>query len=359
MAKIDVEWSKATGYNEASKIRTFETRDIVKRLGAIAPFRVFINNRPIANPIAIFNPSFIIRDGYLAEVYARIIVGYYLYVSAIIRMEVPVSDILEGSVNINYYSSEIVVYPSTKYDIWGCEDPRVYFINYSLYMTYAGRSVNYIHQPTAIESVLPITAIGSAGGRRWSKLYVHVLNKGVRQRLIHDKDAFILKLGGEYYFFHRPRLIGDTYYLVISKINLPTTCETKPCEVTPIETYDIIPPASFELKIGWACPVLVEGSRVVLLVHGVDREIQAYRVFAVEVELGREVVVKAITPFYIMEPKTPYELYGDRPLTIFPSGSQVVDGKLIVSYGAADYMIGFGVIELSDLFTALDKGRLY
>jgi len=28
-------------------------------------------------------------------------------------MEVPVSDILEGSVNINYYSSEIVVYPST------------------------------------------------------------------------------------------------------------------------------------------------------------------------------------------------------------------------------------------------------
>jgi len=60
-----------------------------------------------------------------------------------------------------------------------------------------------------------------------------------------------------------------------------------------------------------------------------------------------------------MEPKTPYELYGDRPLTIFPSGSQVVDGKLIVSYGAADYMIGFGVIELSDLFTALDKGRLY
>ena len=29
------------------------------------------------------------------------------------------------------------------------------------------------------------------------------------------------------------------------------------------------------------------------------------------------------------------------------------------SYGAGDYMVGFGVIELSTLLAELDKGRIY
>jgi len=351
-------WLKAVGYSDAAKLRVFETRDIVKRLGAIAPNRVFINNYPIANPIAIFNSSFVLKDSQVAEVYARIIIGYYLYVSAIVRMEIPVSDILEGAININHYSSEIVAYPSTKYDIWGCEDPRVYFIGDKLYMTYAGRSIHYLKKPRAIESVLPITAV-SNNGRSWTKLYVHVFSGSIREKVVHDKDAFILNVGSDSYLFHRPELLDDTYHLLVSRVDMPRECSSIPCRVAPTESYEVMPPAAFEIKTGWAYPVMVRGRRAILLVHGVDKELQAYRVFAVEVELGREVVVTAVTPFYIMEPRAPYELYGDRPLTVFPCGAHLIDDKLVISYGAADFMIGFGATDFAEFMSMLDKGRLY
>ncbi|MEM4101061.1 MAG: glycosidase, partial [Desulfurococcaceae archaeon] len=61
---------------------------------------------------------------------------------------------------------------------------------------------------------------------------------------------------------------------------------------------------------------------------------------------------------YIMEPRTPYEVYGDRPFTVFPCGAQIVDDKVIVAYGAADYLVGFGAIDLAELMSALEKGRV-
>jgi len=352
-------WRKAVGFEEAVKLRTFETRDIFKRLGVISPNRLFINNFPLANPTTVFNASFIVERGEVAEVYARIVLGYFLYVSAIVRIEVPVSDILEGGISINYYSSEIVVYPSTRYDIWGCEDPRVYYIDGKLYMTYAGRSSQYF-RPATIERVLPVTAVSTGNGKSWSKLYVHTLPSSMRMKVETDKDAFIVKIGDDYYLFHRPHLWDGKHYLLVSKMGLPQLPNPgSPQEVSPVEMFEVMPIPDFELKIGWACPVTVSSRRAVALVHGVDKELEVYRVFAVELELGKEIVVAALTPFYVMEPRTPYEIYGDRPYTIFPCGAQIVDNKLIVSYGAADFMIGFAAADFSELMSALDKGRLY
>ncbi|MEM0325941.1 MAG: glycosidase [Desulfurococcaceae archaeon] len=351
-------WPKAVNYENTLKVRSPETRDIVKRLGAISPDKVFLNNHPIANPIAVFNPTFVLKDD-IAEVYARIIVGYYLYVSAIVRMEIPLNDILSGTISINYYSAELAIYPSTRYDIWGCEDPRVTTVNNRTYMTYAGRSVNYFVRPPSPESVLPITAL-LENRRAWSKAYVHVLKNSDRRYVVHDKDAFLLELDNRTLLFHRPLLVDGSYHLVISEVKgLDQKCENKLCELSSENTVEIMPPARFEEKIGWATPVLVKPTSAVLLVHGVDREMHAYRVFAVEIEYEHEnFVVKAVTPFYIMEPKTPYEVYGDRPFTVFPCGAQIVDDKVIVAYGAADYLVGFGSIDLAELMSALEKGRV-
>jgi len=59
-----------------------------------------------------------------------------------------------------------------------------------------------------------------------------------------------------------------------------------------------------------------------------------------------------------MEPKTTYELYGDRPMVVFPCGAQIVDDDIIISYGAADAFIGFGAIDFSQLMSILDKNRI-
>lgn len=82
--------------------------------------------------------------------------------------------------------------------------------------------------------------------------------------------------------------------------------------------------------------------------------------FALELELKRdEIVVTAVTPSYIMEPKYPYEVFGDRPYTIFPCGLWKANDKCLISYGAGDYMVGIGEIDLATLYGLLNKGNIY
>jgi hypothetical protein len=52
--------------------------------------------------------------------------------------------------------------------------------------------------------------------------------------------------------------------------------------------------------------------------------------------------------------------WSEKTYTVFPCGAVVVDShKVIVSYGAADSMVGFGEIDLTELLSLLDKGRIY
>ncbi len=358
---------KALGYEEASKKRVFETKDIVKRLGVISPNRVIINNYPITNPAAVFNPAIMV-SGDDIYVYARIIVGYYMYVSSIVEIIVPIEDVYSGNVNLNTYASKMVVYPSTKYDIWGTEDPRVYEINGNILMTYTGRTVNYFNPRVTTERTLPITAVrvrGNKWNHVWKKVHAYIISGELRKHLISDKDAFLVKTNGRVYLFHRPHLDDDSFYLTISEIDptfLANIENIKKVQEVPLKhTIDVIPRAPFENKIGWAMPPIhIKPNELIAFVHAPDKDIHAYRLFAIELEFSRDnIIVKAVTPTYIMEPGQSYEIFGDRPYTIFPCGLWRLDRKYIISYGAGDYMIGLGEIDLDELLSLLDKGRIY
>lgn len=356
---------KAIGFEEASLVRRFETRDIVRRLGVIAPNRVYMNNYPISNPIAVFNAAIAV-SGDDAMIFARVIIGYYLYVSAIIAIPVPLEDIYSSSVNVNYYSGQPVIYPSTRYDVWGTEDPRVYEIDGELFMTYTGRTVNYFNPSIRKERTLPVTAVRRRNYHVWEKLHAYVLPPELRRHLISDKDSFLVKMGSQYLLFHRPHMDDEVFYLAVSRVPLRSLegggGQRDPIEVIVEDTQWIAPPAPFEDKIGWATPpVKLSENRVVALVHGVDRELNVYRLYAMQLRLDSEgMVVEAVTPTYIMEPKKLYEIFGDRPYTIFPCGLwQVDESRLLITYGAGDFMVGIGEIDLDELLGLLDRGRIF
>ncbi len=357
---------QAIGLEDALGKRVFGTNDIVRRLAVISSNRVFINNYPISNPAAVFNPAIVVEGDY-ARIYARIIVGYFLYVSAIVEINVPLEDIYSGNANINYYSAEPVIYPSIRYDIWGTEDPRAYSIDGRLLLTYTGRTVNYYNPAIRIERTIPVTAERYRSNRwanGWRKIHVYKLPHDLSRHVVSDKDAFLVKHNGSYYLFHRPHMDDEVYYLVISRVDgeeLFRNDLEKPMEITVKDTVEILRPAGFEEKIGWAMPpIRIGGDRLIAFIHAVDREIKAYRLFAVEIELKRdEVIVTAVTPTYIMEPRDPYEIFGDRPYTIFPCGLWRVDNSYLVSYGAADYVVGIGELDIEALHGFLDKGRIY
>ena len=133
----------------------------------------------------------------------------------------------------------------------------------------------------------------------------------------------------------------------IPELNGEKKGEIKEIIVDNARTIMLVP--RFENKIGWAAPPIPlneYGDKVIILLHGVDSDNIVYRVFAIELTLkDDEIIVNAVTPNYIMEPRTPYEVIGDRPLTIFPCGAVKFNkDHILITYGAGDYMIGFGII---------------
>ncbi len=344
------------GVEALSSIRRFETRDIVKRLGAISPIRVHIKNHPIDVPITIFNPAAALRDDTI-YIFARIILGYYMYVSAVALLRVPINDVLEGIINYSHYPAEIVLYPTTKYDIWGVEDPRVTEIDGKWYLVYTGRTVNYFNPVIRRERTLPVIAVNGGNGREWSKLGAVVLPEQIRPHVVSDKDSFIMKTPeGDLLVFHRPHLDDESYHAIISRVSeLP---REGPKEIEAKDSVVVIDAAPFELKIGWATPPIAVGhNKYLVLIHGVDKEMEVYRVFAalLTYDSKKGPVIEAVTPYYIMEPRELYEVYGDRPLVVFPCGLIRIDDKAIVIYGAADFVIGFGELDINEVLGILEK----
>ena len=361
--EVSYGFKKLKNVAEANKIREFKSIDIVSRLGVITPKRVHIKNYPIDTPISIFNATLAVK-GDNVVVYARIILGYYMYVSAIVKIEVPLDDLMTGVVSTGHYPGELILYPTMKYDIWGTEDPRASSIDGRLFIVYSGRTINYFNPVFRRERTLPVIAV-DMGHDRWIKTHVVVHPQHRRVHVISDKDAFITKINGEAYLFHRPHMDDEMFYLVISKLDrevLAPTGEELIRETTCEDTTIILDPADFETRLGWAGPLIeVKNNEYLVLIHGIDKYIEGYRVFAILLEYDKEegFILKAVTPCYIMEPRQTYEIFGDRPYVVFPCGAWRIDkDQLLVSYGAADYLVGFGTLSINEVLGVLDKGRL-
>ena len=359
-------YSIIEGFNEALKVRKPVTNDIVIRAGVISPDRIMLHNYPIANPVTAFNPGLHYSKAFNGlELFPRIIIGYYRYVSYIARLSIPLNDLFSGYVNTNHYSGEIVVYPSTKYDVWGVEDPRVYELEGKLFMTYTGRTVDYFN-PRAIKNrTLPVTAVFDEDHRTWVKEFVFLLNKDKFPEVISDKDAFLHEAGdGNVFVFHRPHFVNDVFHLFVSFIEEGELRNNEGGikEVVLNNAFKVLEPADFESKLGWASnPIDVDKDHVIVLVHAVDKDEVVYRVFALLLRLSKhDLAIEAVTPHYIMEPRRHYELAGDRPLTVFPCGTvRIGEDTVVLSYGASDSMIGLAVVSLKELMSELDKGRIY
>ncbi len=370
MPRFSELFGKAAGFREASELRVFKTIDIVKRLGVITGKRVFINDFPIENPASVFNPSLRIQNDDVI-LYPRMILGYYMYISSIVEVRVPMEDILSGTINANFYAGKIAVYPTTEFDVWGTEDPRVYALGEELLMTYSGRTINYFDPRVRVERTLPITARFERVNKwehGWRKIHVYRLPEELRKHVVSDKDAFLIKSGGRFYLLHRPHMDDGGYYVLLSTLPEDFRLEGSEeggegvREVIVRDSVEVLGVAPHEIKVGWSTPpVEIKPGRFIALLHGVDGKIQVYRVFAAEFEVrGDGVVVNAVTPHYIMEPRMPYEVLGDRPYVVFPCGIWRVEGdSYLISYGAGDFAVGLGEIKLSELLGELDRGRIY
>ena len=101
-------------------------------------------------------------------------------------------------------------------------------------------------------------------------------------------------------------------------------------------------------KIGAAGPPMELEDSWLLVYHGVDSE-SVYRlgVALLDREDPERVIYRGEEP--IMEPTEDYERFGQVPNVIFSCGSVLVGDRLLVSYGAADTVIGVASFELDEI----------
>ncbi len=363
-------FKKAIGAKEANSLRFFEVNDIVKRLTVISKKNIAFSKMPGEEAIAVFNPAIAVFEDYI-YLYPRVVLGYYLYVSAIAELKIPLIDVLENNVLNKTYRASLAVLPDNKYDIWGTEDPRVYILGGRLAMTYTGRTKYYFKSNISVQKTLPITAFRrefpdkeSSGENSWEKKYVHVPKDSVRSNLISDKDAFLFEspTNDGILLFHRPYVLGNIHYTLISKIVEYRKGSKGVEEAIYSESIVVLESAKYEVKIGWSTPpIKLNSKEIIAFLHGVDNDVEVYRLFAILLEIDKDdVVVKAVTPRYIMSPKEDYEKFGDRPYTIFPCGLWKLNKEeYLISYGAGDYFAGIGLVNLNEVLAELDKGRIY
>jgi len=115
---------KALGYKESIRIRKPETNDIVKRLSVVSRKNIYFEDLPFGEALTAFNPAIRIQRDYV-YLYPRVILGYFLYVSAIAEMKIPLVDILDGETRNKKYRARLVVSPSN-HMIYGAQRILVY-----------------------------------------------------------------------------------------------------------------------------------------------------------------------------------------------------------------------------------------
>ena len=326
-------------------LRKLEVKDIVTRLGYIGPpsIRVKDFSRLLSS---VFNPGCIVNERKCeVNVFARVSPGYFSYSNAIVKFSLPYPLQRSTQPISTPIEAEIALIPSNEYDFWGCEDPRVYRLEDSYYMTYTGRGARYSERK--FFRSMAITA-SSPDLKNWKVQWVF----WPAFRTEHCKNAFLLQHRDNVWYFYRARK-GKSFSLRVSKLREMPKKTDRLTKVSLPKGKEVLSKEPWERKIGWcAPPVKIKNDKLLAFVHSVDSQLRVYRIFAVLLD-GKTMEPLEITPKLIMAPKTIYEKFGDRPHVVFPCGTVKVNDTIFISYGAADSFCAFAEVGVNDVLSEM------
>lgn len=312
--------------------------DLFKRVMYISPDDIEVVNYTLRRPVAAFNPGAVLEDdGKTISIFPRLIFGYYWYVSSIGHFSVDIDELINGNIG-KPLKVRIVLWPTTSWDLGGCEDPRVikYGEEYIVLYTGVKPSITESH----IYSGRPLQAIAFLDER------LRVVRKGVFRLMYKGsvvdveewKDSSIIEIKGS-----KASLLTR---LRVDDVRICWWCIGDLREFT--VDYESLKPVfstcDWEERVGWSTNCIKIGSNEYLIGwHGVSKEDLVYRNGLAIVSSDGELLA---TTDYILSPRELPEMYGDRSGVIFGDGLVLYKEYLIWIGGASDHCIGVFVTEL-------------
>ncbi|MBC8223680.1 glycosidase [Candidatus Bathyarchaeota archaeon] len=221
--------------------------------------------------------------------------------------------------------------PSCPLEKYGCEDPRMTLIGDMYVMTYTAYGDIFQVGITSISSEDILEMNWAWGERRFPFPNTWNKNAVIFPRMIDGRYVMLHRHEPDICIAHSDDLCNWNHSGVVMR--------PRPGRWDCSKIGSAGPP--IELEDGW-----------LLVYHGVDED-RTYRLGVTILDKndpGR-VLGRADKP--ILEPWEEYERVGQVPNVVFSCGSVLLGGNLLISYGAADTVIGvasFGLGEILDLF---------
>jgi predicted GH43/DUF377 family glycosyl hydrolase len=264
-------------------------------------------------------------------------------------------------------SNQIALEPTQDYEEYGIEDPRMVEIDNQVYITYVILSA-HVTDGAIVEASTALAT--TTDFLKYTRLGV-ITTKGSNnkdvvlfpEKMSQQQSSSVLSLSlpsnnidraGKYFFLHRPSSwIGSKYgvdkpSIWLGEGNALTNFEKHTLLLKPEEDWE-------ELKIGAGPPPIKTRTGWLVIYHGVSRE-KVYRAGAALLDLHDPSKIIGRTKTPILEPKEPYEKFGDVNNVVFPTGACVVDNdKLFVYYGAADKVCCLATTDLNYLLDDILK----
>ncbi len=223
----------------------------------------------------------------------------------------------------------------------GCEDPRLTVIDQTVFMVYVafdGWSPPRLAMTSlSVENFLKQRWL-------WSKP-VLISPPGMV-----DKSGCLFpeKINGKYVFLHRvfPNILID----YVDDLNF----DGKTNWLVGHDKISIRPKMWDSRKIGAGAPPLKTKEGWLLIYYGVDdKDAGKYHIGAMLLDLENPAKVLYRSNQPILKPETEYEWRGFKPGVAYPCGAVILDGRLLVYYGAADQVVCVATTDLDTFLSDL------
>lgn len=226
------------------------------------------------------------------------------------------------------------------YETLGCEDPRITYLADEDQYVIAYVGVSDQGAGVCLATTKDFHSVSRLG------LVIHPYNK--------DAALFPRKIGGRYLLLHRPTA-GPLENVWLSESEDLRHWGNPVCVLEEDQQ-----PGWDSGKVGTGPTPIETPEGWLLIFHGVQREETGwlYRMGLALLDLDDPSRIIAKAPCWVFGPEESYELRGEKPGIVFPTGAVVQDGNLRLYYGAADTTVALASARLEDLLEVLCENRI-
>ena len=241
---------------------------------------------------------------------------------------------------IGFRSSSPVLEPSSDWEEFGCEDPRITALDGIFCVTY-----------TAYSRRGPRIALAS------TEDFTHFQRYGLVGPKRDDKDCVLFpeRMNGKIALLHRlESKVQIAYFDDLTSLTESQEFWRK--YLNHYNEYEVLRGRfPWEVrKVGIGPPPIKTERGWLVIYHGVSIE-RIYRAGAILLDLDKPTKTLARTSEPILEPETEFEKHGIVPNVVFPDGAVVRDKQLLVYYGGADRVCCVASAPIDEFLDELEK----